>query len=179
MFGRKKVTTAELAGIIANIVLAPLVRPEPQDDIFRQQAVAAGAEPNRFAFEAVALQCYAFSTAIARERSEGRITGEIGEQLVRQFMRGVHELIVARKGVRLTDVHLSPDDALELIMERGNKYVLWSYGQGEIHDVQKYFAEFCGVPGSDVLERIGWSLFLIRANAHGDWLKTWNIVKSE
>jgi hypothetical protein len=179
MFGRKKITTTELAGIIANIVLAPLVRPEPQNDMFRQQAVAAGAEPNRFAFEAVALQCYAFSTAIARERSEGRITGEIGEQLVKQFMGSVHEHIVARNGVRLAEVDLNPDDALELIMERGTKYVLWSYGQGDIHDIQKYFAEFCGVPGSDVVERIGWSLFLIRANAHGDWLKTWHIVKSE
>ena len=42
---------------------------------------------------------------------------------------------------------------------------------GSITDVRRFFAEFCGFPNSDVLERIGWTLFAFSGDEMGEFLR--------
>lgn len=178
MAARSDVTTKDLAPVIAQMALLPLENPSEQDASFQGQAERVGVDRNRFIFEAVALQCYAMTAAINRERLEGRVPASVAELLVKQFIYAVHNRLQQTPSVVLTVLGLDPDSALELIMERGEKYAQPAHGHGSRADVWKFFADFCEHPGSGVLERIGWSLFQVRGDSSGDWLKTLNIVPS-
>jgi len=49
--------------------------------------------------------------------------------------------------------------------------MIGSWGSGSIKDIRRFFAEFCGFPESEVLERIGWSLTRVRGDEMGEYLR--------
>lgn len=161
----------EVAAIMADMVLTPAHAPSEQDAAFERQAEEVGVPRERFAFEVVALQCYAMTQAIARERVEGRMDLTTQKLLTEEVLRGVHDRL------RSNPLGLDADTAMELIFQRGERYFEPAMGRGAMSDVQKFFAEFCGFPGSAVLERIGWSLFQVRGDMTGSWLSNLTIAE--
>jgi hypothetical protein len=175
-FGKKNIPLDEAAALMAQVALLPLESPSPQDLSFRSQAITAGMDKNRFTFEVIALQVFAMGAAINRERLEGRLVPEKAERLVTGLIRDVHKRLRETTIYDLLELGLDPDQAIDLIMSRSSRYSEPSWGVGNIADIRQCFAEFCGMPNSDVLQRIGWSLMQVRGDGHGEWLRKVKIV---
>jgi hypothetical protein len=60
--------------------------------------------------------------------------------------------------------------------ERAKEYTksLWENKSGQ--EIPRLFTQFCGVPDSDTVHRLGWSLFQVRGDSYGRMLKTVKIV---
>ncbi len=178
-FGKKKVPTNVVAAMLAQVVLRPLEDPSEQDVIFQKRAVAAGMKEEDkccFTFEAIALSVYATNAAINRERLEGRMNPEQTVSLMKEFMRAVYDRLEKTKSYDLLRLELEPEAAMELIIKRGEIYAEPSWGRGTTDDIPRFFAKFCGIPDSDILKRIGWSLFQVRGDSNGEWLKTVKMI---
>lgn len=161
----------DLADILAKSVLQPLEDPSEQDLAFRKQAEQVGVNPKRFTFEVIAIQNYAFGQAINRERLEGRMTIETATALMEQVLRTIHRRLRETTSFDLLQLGLGPQKAFDLMMERHDRYIQPAWGNGSIRDIRMFFAEFCGFPDSEVLERIGWSLAQVRGDELGEYLR--------
>jgi len=176
---KTKMTVEEVARVMAEAALLPLENPSKQDQMFQEQALTVGVEKKRFTFEAVALSTYSMAAIINRERLEGKISAEKTELLVMGFLRAINDRLRNTTICDFILLGLGPDETFELMTERGARYSEPTWGRGKIDDIPRFFAEFCGFPDSDILERIGWSLIQVRGNYWGDWLRTVKIIESE
>jgi hypothetical protein len=148
MFGflKKKVTMSNVAEVLAQMALMPLERPSDQDVAFNRQALNVGVGQDRFTLEVIALQVYAMGAAINRERLETRITTEQAKQLIEKLIQAVYRRLETTSKL----IGLSADAAIDLIMERGDRYVEPAWSDESPDAVRKLFAQFCGVPNSSV-----------------------------
>jgi len=167
--GKTKIPLNDLADILAKIVLLPLEEPSEQDLIFRKQAAQVGVVQERFIFEIIAIQNFTIGAAINRERLEGRMTIETATALIKQVLLAIHRRL--GESHALLQLGLGPEEAIDLLIKRAERYSEPTWGKGSIKDIRKFFAEFCGYPQSDVLERIGWSLTQIRGDEMGEFLR--------
>ncbi|HVT95924.1 MAG TPA: hypothetical protein VHE33_00355 [Acidobacteriaceae bacterium] len=174
--GRKSLPLHIVAASMAQVALTPLENPSEEDLSIRQQAVEAGMDPNRFTLEVIALQTFAMSAAINRERVEGRLKLEKAQPLVHEFLQEVHKRLVETTAYDLLKLGLEPDDAFEVFLARAERYSKPGWGHGNPEDIPGFFAEFCGIADSLVLRQIGWRLTFIRGDLSGDWLKSIKIV---
>jgi hypothetical protein len=168
--GKTKIPLNDLADILAKNVLRPLEDPSEQDLMFRKQAEQVGVEPKRFTFEVIAIQLFATGAAINRERLEGRMTMETATALTKESLRATHRRLENTTNYDLLELGFDPEEAFDLMMERLERYSQPLWRNGSIRDVYRFFAEFCGFPESDVLERIGWSLTQVRGDEMGEFL---------
>lgn len=173
--GKRKIPLNEVAGLLAQTLIMPIENPSEQDLSFRAEATKAGVDKNRFTFEAVALQAYAMAAAINSERLAGKLDSEKAELLIVGFMRDFNDRLRNSKHLDSLPQGLDPDEALELMSVRATRYSEPAWGHGSMHDVPRFFAEFCGVTESDALQRIGGSLMQARGNYYLDWLRTLKI----
>jgi hypothetical protein len=161
---------------MAQLALRPLENPSEEDLGFREEAVEAGMDPNRFTLEVIALQAFAMTAALNRERVEGRMSLEKQQVLVREFLRAVHTRLVETPTYDSLKLGLEPDEAFEVFTTRAERYSEPGWGQGVPEDIPRFFAEFCGLSDSHILRRIGWYLVFVRGDRSGDWLKGIKIV---
>jgi hypothetical protein len=169
--GKVKISLNNLSENMAMIALHPLENPSEDDLMLRKQAVQVGVDPKQFTFEVIAINTFTITQAINRERLEGRMTPEIAEALIVQVLRVIHRHLHETTSYDLLQLGLGPEEAFELMMERTERYAQPAWGKGPITEIRRFFAEFCGFPNSDVLERIGWILFQFRGDEMGEFLR--------
>jgi hypothetical protein len=174
--GRKSFTVHSVAASMAEMALLPLESPSEEDISFRRLATLEGMDPNHFTLEALALQTFAMSAAINRERVEGRLTLEKQQVLVPEFLRAIHKRLVESTAYDLLSLGLDPDAAFDVFARRAERYSEPGWGQGTPTDIPRFFAEFCGLPDSQILRQIGSHLVFVRGDRSGDWLKRIRIV---
>lgn len=174
--GRTKVLLNDFASLMAQVALLPLENPSEQDLAFLKQPVGAGVGREMFAIEVIALQIYVMGAVINRERLEGRMRLEVAEPLVNEYLRAIHGRLQPLTNAGSLLAGSGIDQVMEFVSKRGEAYSQPSWGHGSYKNIPLFFAKFCGVPESDVLQRIGWSLTVVRGDSHGDWLLTLKIV---
>ena len=99
------------------------------------------------------------------------MTLEIAEALIVQVSKVIHRRLHESTSYDLLLLGLGPEEAFELMMQRGERYAQPAWGKGSMTDIRLFFAEFCGFPNSDVLQRIGWFLFQIEGDGIGEFLR--------
>lgn len=174
--GRKAIPLKAVAESMAQVALMPLEAPNAEDLMFKQQAVAEKVNPDRFTLEVIALQTFALTAAINRERLEGRLKLQTQQALVMEFLHAVHRRLVESSAYDLLRLGMDPDDTFELLTKRAERYSEPGWGRGTAADIPRFFAEFCGHADSSVLWQIGWHLGLVRGDLSGDWLKRFKII---
>lgn len=153
------------------VALRPLDNPSQDDLKLRDQAVQVGVDPKKFTFEVIAINTYTVTQAINRERLEGRMATEKAAALIEKVLQVINRRLRETTSYDLLLLGLDPDEAFELMMERAERYAQPAWGKGPITDVRRFFADFCGFPNSEVLERIGWILFAFRGDEMGEFLR--------
>jgi len=178
MFGhrRQAIPLKVVAASMAQMALMPLESPSDEDLQFRGQAVSTGVDQCRFTLEVIALQAFAMTAAMNRERVEGRLSLEKVQILVREFLLAIHKRLVETSTYDLRQLGLDPDEAFEVFSNRADRYSKPGWGQGTIEDIPRFFAEFCGVPDSATLQQIGSYLVFVRGDLSGGWLRSIKIV---
>ena len=169
--GKVKISVNDLSERLASVALHPLENPSEDDLMLRNQAVQVGVDPKQFTFEVIAINNFTITQAINRERLEGRMTPEIAEALIVQVLKVTHRRLHENTSYDLLLLGLGPEEAFELMMQRGDRYSQPAWGKGSMTDIRLFFAEFCGFPNSDVLKRIGWILFQFRGDEIGEFLR--------
>lgn len=174
--GRKTIPLQIVAASMAQVALMPLENPSEEDLQLRGRAVDAGMDPNRFTLEVVALQTFAMTAAINRERVEGRLKLEKQQVLVSEFLRAIHKRLVETSTYDLLRLGLDSNDAFEVLAARAERYSEPGWGRGTPEDIPRFFAEFCGLPDSPVLREVAWYLTFVRGDHSGDWLRSIKIA---
>jgi len=184
MFGLGKTAIAldQLAEVLANAAFRPLQSPTEQDIMFQNQAAAVGLDKTRFLMEAAALQYFAVAASINTRRLSGGIKSEQASSLMKAMVishhRKFHNDLPATIQMDFLLLGLDVDDAYDFIIRRSDDYAKPENFVAAHKQVPKLFAKLCGVPDpNDVLQRIGWSLFVIRGTMYVDTLKGLKIVE--
>ncbi len=179
--GKTAIPSHELAEVLSNAALRPLMNPTAQDLMFQTQAAAVGMDKTQFLLEATALQYFTVAASIGTRLREGGIKHEQASSLMEtmflSFHRKFQDELPASLQLELLSLGLNIDAALDFVVERYGQYSS-PEGSTDAHKrIPRLFAQLCGVPDpNDVLQRIGWSLFAIRGNVYMDTLKGLKIV---
>jgi hypothetical protein len=168
--GKIKVSLNDLSERLATVALQQLENPF-EDDPMWKQAMQVGVDPKQFTFEKIALVTFTITQAINRERLERRMTPETAAALIERLLQVIRRRLHETTSLDLLLLGLGPEEAFELMMDRGERYAQPAWGYGSMTDIRRFFAEFCGFPNSDVLERIGWILFQFRGDEMGEYLR--------
>jgi hypothetical protein len=183
MFGlwKKAIPSHDLAEVLSNAALRPLMNPTAQDLLFQTQAVAVGMDRTQFLLEATALQYFTVAASIGTRLLEGGIKPEQASSLMEamflSFHQKFHDELPASLQLDFSSLGLDIDAALDFIAERYNKYSSPENSKDAHKRIPRLFANLCDAPDpNDVLQRIGWSLFAIRGNIYMDTLKGLKIV---
>ena len=180
-FGRTAIPSHELAEVLSNAALRPLMNPTAQDDLFQTQAVAVGMHKTQFLIEATALQYFTVAASIGTRLLEGGIKPEQASSLMEamflSFHQKFHDELPASLKSAFLSLGLNVDAVLDFISERYNEYSSPENSTNAHKRIPRLFAQFCDVPDpNDVLQRIGWSIFAIRGNVYMDMLKGLKVV---
>ena len=182
-FGKKAIPLGELAEVLANAALCFLRNPTEQDLMLQSQAAAVGMDRTRFLLEASALQYFTVIASIntrrltggMREEQASRVMEEMFHSHYRKFHDGLPLRIIMDFGLLDLDI----EDAFDFISKRSDEYIEPKNYLTVPSNIQvpRLFAHFCGVlDPNDVLQRIGWSIFVIRGAMYVDIMKGLKIV---
>jgi len=168
--GKVKVSLNDLPERLATVALRQLENPS-EDDPMWKEAKQVGVDRKQFTFEVIALATFTMTQVINRERLEGRMKPETAAAIIERLMQVIRRRLHDTTSLDLLLLGLGPEEAFELMMDRCERYAQPAWEHGSITDVRRFFAEFCGFPNSDALERIGWILFQFRGDEMGEYLR--------
>jgi hypothetical protein len=133
----------------------------------------------RFILEATSLQVFTAHAAINTLRLSGSITAEQSHGLITGSSLAIHEQLETALFSNY-DVRFAcpfPYTPAEFILERSSSYAQPQLFVRPTEQIPKQFAANCELEDSNVLQRIGWSLFAIRGNFYWEaWLKSIKII---
>jgi hypothetical protein len=166
---------------LANAALSLLKNPSAQDLMFQNQAVAVGLNETRFILEAEGLQYFTVAASINTRRLGGGIKPEqassLMEAMVRSHYHKFHNELPVSLEMDFLALGLDIDEAFDFIIQRSDEYAKPENFVAAHKQIPRLFARLCGVPDpNDVLQRIGWSLFVIRGSMYVDILKKLRII---
>jgi hypothetical protein len=181
--GKKEIPLGRVAEAFANAALCFLKDPTEQDLMLQSQAAAVGMERTHFLLEASALQYFTVIASINTRRLTGGMREEQASRLMEAMFhshyRKFHEGLPLGITIDFGLLGLDIEDAFNFISRRSDEYIEPKNFLTVPSNIQvpRLFAQFCGVlDPNDVLQRIGWSIFVIRGAMYLDTLKGLKIV---